>query len=224
MLLINKIMKGIDISHWNPVTDWKAIRKAGYEFCFLKATQGTGYLDPTYKERKDKVRSAGMLLGAYHFADATDPIKEADWFVKNVGELKAGEIVILDYETHKLADPATWALAWLKRVEEKLGFKPILYTYHEFLKKYDWKKVSSNNNGLWAARYGLQTSFPNPLFKPATGSWSFYAIWQFCSKGSVPGISGNVDLNTADMTLETLKKYGKQAPPECNHLCPLHCK
>ena len=215
-------MKGIDLSHWNQVNDWDAIRKAGFEFCFIKATEGTYFLDNTYKARKDKVRKAGMLLGAYHFAGATDPVKEADWFLENVGDLQSGEIVILDYETHKLADPASWSLKWLTRVEEKLGFKPMLYTYHEFLKKYDWSKVSKNNNGLWAARYGLQTPFPNPLMKPATGSWSFYAIWQFCSKGTVPGIKGNVDLNTSDMSLETLKKYGKQAP-QCNHSCPLHC-
>ena len=118
-------MKGIDLSHWNQVNDWDAIRKAGFEFCFIKATEGTYFLDNTYKARKDKVRKAGMLLGAYHFAGATDPVKEADWFLENVGDLQSGEIVILDYETHKLADPASWSLKWLTRVEEKLGFKPI---------------------------------------------------------------------------------------------------
>ena len=204
------------------MTDLKATKAAGYEFCFLKVTQGTGYLDPTYKARKKLVRDAGMLLGAYHFADVTDPIKEADWFLKNVVELQAGEIVILDYETHKLADPATWALAWCKRVEEKLGFRPMLYTYHEFLKKCDWTKVSSANYGLWAARYGLQQQNPNNLFRPATGSWDFFAIWQYCSKGSVPGLIGNIDLNTCDMDMKTLRKYGKPEV-ECNHECPKHC-
>jgi lysozyme len=202
--------RGIDISHWNPVTNWSSIRKAGYEFCFLKATQGTTYLDPTYKERKDKVRSSGMLLGAYHFADATVPVKEADWFLKNVGELKKGEIVVLDYETYKLSDPADWSRKWLDRVEAKLGFKPLLYTYHGLLKQYNWTKVSGGDFGLWAARYGLQTQWPNPLFKPAKSSWPFYVIWQYCSRGKVPGVTGNTDLNTADASIETLKKYGKK--------------
>jgi lysozyme len=202
--------KGVDLSHWNPVTNFTSVRNAGYQFCFLKATQGTTYLDPEYLGRKDKVRSAGMLLGAYHFADATDPVKEADWFVKNVGDLKKGEIVVLDYESYKLANPGDWCRKWLDRVESKLGFKPMLYTYDALLKKYNWGLVSSGNFGLWAARYGWQTQWPNPLFKPSTGSWAFYAIWQYCSKGKVPGILGNVDLNTTDMSLETLKKYGKK--------------
>lgn len=202
--------KGVDLSHWNTVTNWGAIRQAGYQFCFIKSTQGTTYLDPTYAERKEKVRSAGMLFGTYHFADATDPVKEADWFLKNVGELKKGEIVVLDYETYKLSNPAEWCRKWLDRVESKLGFKPMLYTYHGLLKQYNWSQVSNGNFGLWAARYGLQTQWPNPLFKPAKGSWPFYAIWQYCSKGKVPGVVGNTDLNTSDASLETLKKYGKK--------------
>lgn len=216
-------IKGLDLSHHNNVTDWNKARK-GYEFCFIKCTQGTGYLDPTYKARKEQVRKAGFLFGAYHFANAdTDPAKEADWFLKNVGELKEGEIVVLDYETYALPNPAEWCRKWLDRVESKLGFKPLLYTYHGLLTKYDWKRVSEGNFGLWAARYGLQTTWPNPLFKPSTGSWPFYAIWQYCSKGKVNGIVGNVDLNTTDMSIETLRKYGKKKELTCNHQCPVHC-
>jgi GH25 family lysozyme M1 (1,4-beta-N-acetylmuramidase) len=201
-------MKGADLSHWNTVTDWNAIKKAGYQFCFIKCSQGTSFLDPTYKDRKSKIRGAGMLLGAYHFANLNDPKEEADWFLKNVGDLQPGEIVILDYETYQNTDPASWCLTWLQRVEEKLGWKPLLYTYHGLLTKYNWKKVSDSNYGLWAARYGLQEQEPNENYAPATGSWEFYAIWQYTSRGSVPGVVGYTDLNTTKMSLATLKKYG----------------
>lgn len=213
-------MKGVDVSHWQKSIDWKKVADAGYKFAFVKCTQGIGFVDQFYQINKEGIRKAGMLFGAYHFADASDPIMEAQHFLKNVGDLKEGEIVILDYENRALADPASWSLKWLNEVEKKLGFKPILYTYHDILKKYDWSKVSNNNNGLWAARYGLQTQNPMAAFKPSTGSWPFFAIWQYCSKGSVPGISGNVDLNTTDMTIEILRKYGK--PIGCLH-CPIHC-
>lgn len=207
-------MNGIDISHWQNKIDWKKVKKAGYEFAFCKCTQGLKYKDPTYEKNKKEAREAGLLFGAYHFADANSAEIEAENFCKNVGDLKEGEIVILDYETHAIKDPASWCLRWLAFVEKELGFKPMLYTYHEFLKKYDWKKVSDNNNGLWAARYGLQQQKPNNLFKPATGSWQFYAIWQYCSKGKVDGITGNVDLNYTELRIETLKKYGKKAKKE----------
>jgi len=212
-------MRGIDLSHWNNVIDWDKVKASGKEFCIIKATEGTTYLDPTYKERKDKVRNAGMLLGVYHFANSTNAVKEAEWFLSQVGELKEGELVVLDYENYKLSNPASWCLAWLNHVEKALGFKPILYTYHGILKSYNWKKVSDNNNGLWSSRYGLQEQTPNLKYQPSNGSWSFRMMWQYCSKGIVPGIIGNVGLNTTDMSLNTLKKYGQ---PVCLH-CPTHC-
>lgn len=214
-------MKGIDISHHNGVVDFEKVRSAGYEFVFAKCSQYVK--DVKYEANKAGARKAGLLFGAYHFANATDPVKEADLFLSLIGELKTGEIVVLDYETNALADPASWCLRWSKRVEEKLGFKPLLYTYHALLKKYDWKKLSDNGNGLWAARYGMQTQEPVNLFKPATGSWPFYAIWQYCSKGKVPGTVGNVDLNTTEMDTATLKKYGKPGQVEECKKCLIHC-
>lgn len=203
-------MKGLDISHHQNDAgkiDWGKV--TGYEFVFVKCTQGTTYVDPKYRENRNAIRSKGLLFGAYHFADGTDAVAEADHFIRNVGELQEGEIVVLDYETKVLKDPASWCLEWLQQVERRVGFKPMLYTYDSFLKTYNWSLVSNNNNGLWAARYGMQTQFPNPLFKPSTGSWPFYAIWQYCSKGKVPGFTGNVDLNTTEMDISTLRKYGK---------------
>ena len=195
-------MKGLDISHHQNDAgkiEWGKVK--GYEFVYVKCTEGTSYVDPKYKENRAAIRSKGLLFGAYHFANGTDAMAEANHFLANVGDLQEGEIVVLDYETKVLKDPAAWSLVWLQRVESKLGFKPMLYTYDAMLRAYDWSKVSNNNNGLWAARYSL--------LSPNTGSWPFWAIWQYSSKGKVPGFTGNVDLNTTKMDLETLKKYGK---------------
>lgn len=221
-------MKGLDISHWQNDAGPMNLKLAAlqYRFCFVKCSEGTGFLDPKYQQNKQRVREAGMLFGAYHFAKAGDPVKEADWFLKNVGDLQAGEIVILDYETYALTNPADWCLKWLKRVEDKLGWKPLLYTYHGLLVRYNWKPVSEAGFGLWAARYGLQEQEPNPKYRPSTGSWPFYAVWQYCSKGRVPGITGNCDLNVTDMDIDRLKKYGKgggTVEPQCSMCCQKHC-
>lgn len=216
-------MKGIDISHWQSSVDFTKVKAAGYEFCFMKATQGTEYLDPTYKDRKDKVRASGMLLGAYHFANSTDPIKEAEWFLKNVGDLKEGEIVVLDYENDFLPDPAAWCLTWMSHVESKLGFKPMLYTNEARVIKYNWKSVVAQNFGLWVAKYASATIYvPEWLQrKPYHDEWPFWAIWQYSSKATVPGVVGDCDVNTTSMDIATLKKYGKVE--NCTHSCPKHC-
>jgi len=219
-------MKGIDISHHQNDAGFVDLRKAkaaGFQFCFVKCSQGVSYRAPWYLKNKVAARNAGMLFGAYHFADGQNVQREAKNFLEAAGELQPGEIVILDYETYSLKDPAAWCLLWLRLVEKELGFKPLLYTYHGLLRSFDWTLVSRNGNGLWAARYGMQTQEPMSIFKPATGSWPFYAIWQYCSKGKVPGFVGNVDLNTTDMSIETLKKYGKPSLPTCTHSCPVQC-
>jgi len=198
-------MKGIDISHWQGVIDWSKVKT---NFAFMKVTESTGFLDDKFKRNQEEARKNGILCGYYHFARGGDYKKEADWFLQNVGEIKKGELIALDYEIYTLADPADWCEKWLSYVESKVGFKPMLYTYHALLNKYDWRKVSDANFGLWAARYGRQEQEPNFDYQPATGSWNFYAIWQYTSKGSVSGISGNVDLNYTSMDIDTLKKYG----------------
>ncbi len=213
-------IRGLDLSHHNKVTDWTL---NGYEFVFIKCTEGNGFLDGTYTERKVKIRETKKLLGAYHFARGGDAKSEADWFLKNVGGLLPGEIVILDYEIYTLKDPASWCLEWAKRVEEKLGFKPIIYTYHALLLKYDWKKCSDYNLGLWAARYSVNDGQYHPEQPPATGSWPFYAIHQYTSRGSVHGIVGYVDLNHTEMSKKALKKYGKPGETEECKKCLIHC-
>lgn len=209
-------MKGIDISHWQGDIDWKKVAKdkQKIKFAFIKATESTGFLDDKLDKNRKMAREAGLLCGFYHFARGGDYKKEADWFLKNVGDLKDGELLALDYEIYDLADPADWCRKWLDYVESRVGFKPLLYTYHAHLLKYDWKKVSDDNFGLWAARYGQYENEPNEKYAPAIGSWNFFAIWQFTSKGRVDGISGDVDLNWTGMDLETLKSYGSKEVSE----------
>ena len=221
-------MKGIDISHYQNEAgkiDWDKVKASEYKFCFVKCTEGVTYRDRFYQENKAGARKAGLVFGAYHFARTTnDPVREADHFCDNVGDLKTGEIVILDFEVDGHADPVGWCLKWLKKVEERLGFKPLLYTNEARVKSLNWKRVVDGNYGLWVAKYASQLIYvPHTLQrKPVSDEWPFWAIWQFSSRAKVPGFVGNIDVNTTDMDLETLKKYGKQDVVECLH-CPAHC-
>jgi GH25 family lysozyme M1 (1,4-beta-N-acetylmuramidase) len=201
-------MNGIDVSHHNGKINWPTVRRAGFEFAIIKCTESLMFKDAMFETNKGGARSAGVLPGYYHFARGNDPVKEAQHFLKNVGDIRLGELVALDYEIYTLSDPAAWCRIWLDTVEKKLGFKPLLYTYHALLIKYDWRKVSSGDFGLWGARYGMNTGYKVTSIEPNTGSWKFWAIWQFSSRGKVPGIIGNVDLNYFKMDITTLKKYG----------------
>ena len=203
-------MKIIDISHWNGTIDFSKVKKDGYEAVIMKCTQGVAMFDNTFAKNKANARKAGLLCGFYHFANGGDVAKEADWFMKNVGELQEGELLVLDFEID-IAKPAEWCKAWLDRVSSKMGFKPLLYSNEARIKAIDFKIVSDADYGLWIAKYGDNDDKAEANEVPNTDEWKFYAIWQFSSTGKVSGISGRVDLNTTDMDLKTLKKYGKPA-------------
>jgi len=208
-------MKIIDVSHWqdsneSKYIDWKKVRKAGVDVAIIKCTQGTGMLDDEFAYNKKEARANGILLGYYHFANGSDAIKEADWFLKNVGDIKEGEFIALDWEIEH-SNPDNWCKDWLDRVLSKVGFRPLLYTNADRVKRADWKKVAGANYGLWIARYGDNDDKAEDNEIPDTDEWKFFAIWQFSSTGSIDGIKGRVDLDTTTMDLPTLKKYGKPA-------------
>lgn len=210
-------MKGLDVSHWQGSISWTKV-PLEYEFVIMKCTQGVTITDPTFLQNKAGVRKSGRLCGYYHFAELNDPVKEANFFLSKVGDIEAGELLVLDSETGQSPD---WCLKFLNQVFLKAGFRPLLYINSSTAKSKDWSRVIAGNYGLWIASYGLNLPVLSPI-SPAIGGWPFYAIWQYSSRGKVQGVpSTYCDLNYSKMDIATLKKYGKQVV--CNHSCPLHC-
>jgi lysozyme len=165
---------GIDCSHYNQI-DWS---KLNVNFVIAKATEGLTFKDPTYQASKAECSKRGITFGSYHFFRDVDPIVQAEFFVKNVGDLLEGEMLALDFEIH-ITDPVGKCTAFLKRVEEMTGYKPIIYMY------------SSLANLDWDTSYPLWIADPSP--KPRTGKWKDYFIWQY-GQEAVAG-AGRVDVD-----------------------------
>lgn len=201
-------MKGIDVSHWQGSVDWAKVRKDGVEFAILKCTEAIKYVDATFSKNKKDARTAGVLLGFYHFARGNDPVQEADFFLSNVGDIQEGEFLVLDYEID-LPNAGDWCKKWLDRVYEKAGFRPILYSNEARIVAVDFTQVAKANYGLWIAKYGDNDQLAEDNEIPNTDEWKYFAIWQFSSTGAINGISTRVDLNYTSMDIKTLKKYGK---------------
>ena len=202
-------MLGLDASHYQNGINWQKVKAAGYQFAFAKCTEGVGFIDKMYQQNKVNARKAGVLFGSYHFTNHNDPIKEAQFFVKSVGDIQQGELLALDSET---GQSPQWCLLFLQEVERLVGFKPLLYINASTVKRYDWAPVVKENFGLWVAKYASSSIYvPYWLqIAPSAGKWPFWAIWQYSSRGKVNGIVGNVDTNYTKMSIQTLKKYGKQ--------------
>jgi GH25 family lysozyme M1 (1,4-beta-N-acetylmuramidase) len=197
-LSLPKGSKFVDLSHWNEIEDLSKTKSAGYKGAIHKCTQGIGFKDSAYITNKKRIRDINWCFGAYHFANAGNAESEAEWFIMNLGEIRNGDILVLDYETYARKDADEWCLRFMDCVREKLGLSKsriILYTYHGILNKYGFKKVSDAGYKLWAARYGKQEQEPNKDYKPSTGEFDKFWAWQYTSMGEVQGIGKRVDLN-----------------------------
>jgi lysozyme len=207
------MIRGADVSKYQGVINFDQLRPA-IDFIIIRSTYGVGYKDAQFDRNWREAKRVGLPRAAYHYCYpnlGTSPIAEAAWFVSQV-PLEPGDCLVLDFEV-SLANPAAWCLAFLKEVEARVGFKPFFYTYYARVLQYDWTAVVNNNNGLWMAQYHNNVPADSLKIGPSAPKWwKFIAMWQYTSRGSLPGIVGNVDLNLFYGTVDIFKKYGKPAP------------
>jgi lysozyme len=89
--------KVLDLSHYNSISSWKKILGAGIVGIIHKATEGLSYRDPRYLARRQAALNIGLVWGAYHFANASDPIAQMDNFVSVTG-VDDDTLYALDWE------------------------------------------------------------------------------------------------------------------------------
>ncbi len=187
---------GLDVSHWQGTIDWQKVHDAGYSFVFVKSSQGTGYVDPKFASNVRNAYSAGLQVGAYHFATPSDSATaEADHFVNTIKPYMSYLTLppALDLEQtggHSWSSLSSWANDFMKEVQSQLGVTPVIYINVNYARHLD---SSVTQWPLWIAD---RTYDPNAT--PRTGKWGTWTFWQYSDKGSVPGISGSsVDLDKA---------------------------
>lgn len=197
------MLKGCDLSHWQSTFD----NFNEIDFAIIKATEGNGYVDPACDTLYQRAKRAGKLLGVYHYARpnlGNSAVAEADWFVNNIKGYLNEAILVLDWEEGDLGNVA-WAKAFLDRVKERTGIKPLIYMSASPMQTINWSSVANADYGLWVASYGANTGVPGN--KPTVKWWPFYALWQYTSKGRINGFTGSVDLDYFYGDAEAWRKY-----------------
>lgn len=200
------MLNGIDISGWQGDID---LAKLNFDFVIVKATEGTGYVNPYCDKKVQQAIKLGKKWGFYHFASGGDAVTEANYFVDNCANYFHHGIPVLDFEADAIKRGVSWAKKFLDRVYERTGVRAMVYMSQSVTTQYDWSSVAANH-GLWVAKYPAVTH-PDfsyaPDFTGSIGAWKFIAIWQYCSDGRISGYNANLDLNHAYMTLEAWDKY-----------------
>jgi GH25 family lysozyme M1 (1,4-beta-N-acetylmuramidase) len=201
--------QGIDVSHHQGSINWNLVYQSGKVFAFVKATEGYTYNDPRFVTNMTDGNAAGVMMGAYHFArpDNNSATDEANHFVQVAGnyigngwlppvldlEDPPGQDLQQLYTPQQLTD---WVQTWLTTVENLTGVEPIIYTNGRYT---NYLLSSLNSYRLWIAEPDGNTNPPDNL-----GRWTTWAFKQYSWTGSVPGISGDVDLNVFNGTMSEL--------------------
>jgi GH25 family lysozyme M1 (1,4-beta-N-acetylmuramidase) len=176
---------GIDIYRYQTVTDWDAVRRA-VAYVWVKLTDGGGPAVVRGDAQVNGAKSVGLPVGGYHYAQLSpSPEAQADVLLAEVDRLGAhGLVPMLDIEAPFQADQGARVFAerFCDHIASR-GRRPGVYMNNAFakvLRPDTWPC----NPVIWIARYGAQPDYGGR-----------YDIHQYSSSGTVPGISGAVDLN-----------------------------
>ena len=205
----------IDVSRYQGAIDWAQVAAAGYKGAMLKTVSTNHklskradglYIDPTFERNYAGARAAGLDVGVYYYTYATSEAM-ADAELALVRKAVYGKELTMplavDVEENKLKPMSTLDLtkltAYALEQVEKMGFYAQLYTYtHYSNMELDMGRLASRWD-VWLADYTGKV--------PAVGY--HYNAHQHTSEGSVPGISGNVDLNVTTLNYpKIIRKKG----------------
>lgn len=192
-------LRGIDISMHQPNINLGAVDT---DFIIMKATEGTGYLDPSFYRHYGEAKKAGKKLGIYHFCRNdlnNSAISEADWFYHIVKPYVNEALMVLDWES-KAKHDVGYAKAFLDRFFELSGVKAMIYMSESIVNSYNWSAVANANYGLWVAKYrdyepDFNYDMNNAGSTPSLTYWNTLAMWQWTSSGRLNGYQGNLDCN-----------------------------
>lgn len=187
-------IRGIDISHHNPILEWGEVKKQGINFAYLKATEGISHDDRNYPYNYKLASDNQIKIGSYHFYNfAISGREQAKHFIK-VSQHKSGDLLpAIDVE-HSAANPYSTDSIFKKNTIKELlilenelyeyyGHHPIIYTNLDCYKLY--VKNNFPNNPIWISL----------LKNEPTDDIENWVIWQFSHKGKLDGIVGDIDFN-----------------------------
>lgn len=197
-------LPGIDVSHFQGVIDWQRVKAAGIGFAFIKATDGTGFVDPQLNYNALACQALSIPFGLYHFFRPTaDSASQAQFFLANTKPYTPLLPPALDLELGPVT--TSQAATWLDIVDVALGRESLVYTAPAFAAE----NFNGENSGLisvyplWIAEY---TTKPAPIVPAAWEDWEF---WQHTPSGQVDGVPNAVDLDWFHGTADDLRAWVK---------------
>lgn len=188
-------LDGIDIASYQAGIDASEVEG---DFVIPKATQGTGYTNPYWREWADETLASGKLLGLYHYASGGNPVAEADHFVNEIGGYAGQGVFVLDWESYQndvfdSGGDADWIAQFRDEVYARTGQWCLVYVSRSAA-----DLTGVDNEHLWIAQYASNDA----VYGYDQSPWHMQrdldngiAMRQYTSRGYIDGWGGALDLD-----------------------------
>lgn len=180
--------QGIDVSKYQGAINWTAVAQSGVSFAFIKVGSTKSGIDPYFNYNMLAAQQAGIKTGVYIYSYAKnveEAALEAQFVLNAIQNVQVSYPVVWDVEDNvqKSLSPETLSImanTFCAMIEAE-GYYPMVYSSTSWYRD----RLGPIFYDKWVAQWAAACEIPDA------------AIWQYSSKGSVPGIVGDVDLNYA---------------------------
>ncbi len=192
-------MNLIDISSWQRGIDLQSLFRLNpsLDGAIVKATQGTGYVNPDFSAWVKWLSDHDKPFGFYHYCDGGDADAEATHFYNAVKPYIGKGIPVADYEGEALLKGTAWLKRFLDRFCALSGAKAMIYCSLSVVREQPFNALTGYP--LWIAQYAdMNTVYgflDTPWQKGSVSPFNSYAMHQYTSCGRLNGYSGNLDFN-----------------------------
>ncbi len=201
-----------DVSHWQGDINWELLSQQ-VDVVLMKATEGTGFVDPQFDSNLFGAKKNGILVITYHYFRTTyNPLAQAIHFrdvVKGSVDGAAG-----DFEEER--NPITGAedgdfKVFMEYCANEIDDQSIIYSNK---KSWNGRMVKPSNlyrGPAWAKNHKKWVAswrYDRPTL-PSGWKLEDVLFWQYTDKGKLPGIAGFVDLNYSQLTKKELFTHFK---------------
>ena len=181
----------IDVSVYQGDIDWAQVKAAGIYAAVIRAGYGryASQEDLKFSQNYTRARAAGMPVGVYWYSYAKTPEQaqqEADICLQVLGDRALQMPLYMDQEwaSTPAESRTACAVAFLDCIRERHAGLVGYYTYTSYFSSVDIPTIQAHADTIWLADYRANYNQTIPR-----------DMHQYSSSGTVPGISGRVDMN-----------------------------
>lgn len=184
-------MKVIDVASHQHNTDgsWTPAMAHYYpqaDGIIIKATEGTGYVNPYCDADYQRAKHDNKPRGFYHYALGGDPRAEAEYFYNNTRGYVRDGIPCLDWESggNSAWGNTSWCRQFVDRYHELTGVWPMIYIQASAITQ---AANCAKNCALWVAYYPTnEAGWANERYgydaaRYPIGPWTAVTMWQLGS-------------------------------------------